>query len=84
MNLFKKLDHHADLVNRMANTVGVDLGDAVLSGALSGQVLRSAVLNCCGCEGGAECPDWLNAHAHGADVPPDYCRNRDLLAQLKG
>jgi hypothetical protein len=84
MNLFQKLDRHADLVNRMADTVGADLGDAILTGALTGQGLRSAVLNCCNCEGGGECPDWLDAHAQGAAVAPDYCRNRDLLASLKG
>jgi hypothetical protein len=84
MNMFQKLDRHADLVNRMADTVGADLGEALLKGTLSGQGLRAAVLNCCRCEGGGECPDWLEAHAQGAEEAPDYCRNRALLAGLKG
>ena len=83
MNIFKRLDHHADLVNRMADTVGADLEESLLRGELSGQTLRSAVMRCTKCEGGAECPDWLEAHRDGAAQAPAYCRNGDLFAQLK-
>jgi len=84
MNLFRKLDHHADLVNRMAATVGADLDEALMRGQLGGQELRSAVMRCIGCEGGADCPDWLDAHSEGAAETPDYCRNRGLMASLRG
>ena len=84
MNIFKRLDHHADLVNRMANTVGADLEESLMRGQLSGQTLRSAVLRCVGCEGGSECPDWLAAHEAGSEQTPSYCRNSDLFAALKG
>jgi len=84
MNIFAKLDRHADLVNRMATTVGADLGEAMMRGQIGGTALRSAVLRCVGCEGGAECPDWLAAHQGGASDTPDYCRNRDLFAAIKG
>jgi hypothetical protein len=84
MNLFQKLDHHAGLVNRMAETVGADLGAALITGKLSGEGLRAAVVNCCACEGAADCPDWLADHAQGAAEAPCYCRNRDLLAGPKG
>ena len=84
MEIFRKLDRHADLVNRMASTVGADLETALLRGQLGGQELRSAVLRCVGCEGGADCPDWLAAHETGATETPEYCRNRNLFAALRG
>lgn len=84
MNLFQKLDRHADLVNRMADTVGVDMGQALLDGRLTGQDLRSMVTSCCACDGAADCPGWMDAHAGGAPSAPDYCNNRDRLGQLRG
>lgn len=84
MNLFQKLDRHADLVNRMADTVGADMGQALLEGRLTGQELRGMVLNCCACEGAGDCPDWLADHKAGAEAAPGYCRNRDTLAELRG
>jgi hypothetical protein len=84
MNMFQKLDHHAGLVNRMAETVGADLGDAIIAGTLSGQGLRAAVMSCCACDSTDACQDWLAAHADGAAEAPCYCRNRDLLAGLSG
>jgi (methylthio)acryloyl-CoA hydratase len=74
MGLFSKLDRHADLMHRMADTVGVDLGDAVARGTLSPEELRGAVFSCMACEGGAECGDWLDNHPAG-------CRNPMLLPQ---
>lgn len=82
MGFFKKLDHHVNLMTRMAETVHVDLGEALAHESLSGQDLRSAAMACIGCEGGKECPDWLAGHAQGADVAPTYCRNRALFARL--
>ncbi len=84
MNLFHTLDHHAGLLNRMAETVGADLGEALLTGALTGEELRSAVVNCCACDGAGACPDWLAEHPEGATTAPVWCRNRDLLADLAG
>lgn len=84
MNLFEKLDRHADLVNRMADTLGADLGEALLNGALSGSDLRSAVINCCACEATGPCRDWLADHPQGATEIPAFCRNRDLMAALRG
>ncbi len=83
MDIFRKLDRHADLVNRMASTVAADLDEALMRGKLGGQELRDAVMRCMGCEGGPECPDWLADHQEGAADTPEYCRNRDLFAALK-
>lgn len=83
MGLFDKLDHHGNLMHRMAETVHADVSDAMMRGRISGQDIRNAVFACVGCEGGAECPDWLEAHADGAEDTPDYCRNREMLARIR-
>jgi hypothetical protein len=83
MGLFSKLDRHADLMHRMADTVGVDLGDAVARGTLSPEELRGAVFSCMACEGGAECGDWLDNHPAGSAETPCYCRNQQMLGRLQ-
>ncbi|MCL4674765.1 MAG: hypothetical protein KJZ59_01740 [Pararhodobacter sp.] len=83
MGLIAKLDHHFDLMTRMADTVHADLGDALVSDRLTSSELRNAVLACTGCEGGKDCPDWLKEHSEGSEETPEYCRNRDLLLRLK-
>lgn len=82
MKLFDKIDRHARLMNRMAETVHVDLSDALARGRLSSQDLRNAVMACVGCEGGADCPEWLTQHAPGAADTPVYCRNRTLFHRI--
>lgn len=84
MNIFEKLDRHTALVNRMAETVGADLGESLLAGRLSGPALRGMVLTCCCCKGAEVCPGWMAEHATGAEAAPAYCLNRDSLAALKG
>lgn len=80
-----KLDRHAALMNRMADTVGVDLGEALVEGRLSGEGLRSAILRCTACDNPEACDHWLADRAPGsAEDTPEYCRNRALLAGLGG
>lgn len=83
MNFFARLDRHSGLVHRMAGATGVDLGAAILSGSLSGETLRGAVLNCCNCAGAEACHGWLAARPAGAAQPPGYCRNAPLLTRLR-
>lgn len=79
----QKLDRHADLVGRMAETLNADLGDALVAGRLRGPELRTAVLRCAGCTKGAACADWLNRNASGAGHAPGYCRNGALFDRLR-
>ena len=74
---------HADLVDRMANAVGVDLEEKIMQGKIDFDGISDAVLNCVGCTGVPACENWLAAHAAGAETPPEMCRNRDLFALLK-
>jgi hypothetical protein len=82
MGLFDKLDRHADLVNRMAETVGADLGDAAIRGQIRPEEMRSAVLRCTACDSVEECGHWLDDHAEGAAAAPGYCRNKATLDRL--
>jgi hypothetical protein len=77
-----RFDKHSGLVNRMAETLGVDLTEEMLRGTLPPQDLRATVLNCMGCREAGACESWLQAHPEGADAAPSYCRNRERLAAL--
>jgi len=80
---FNKFDRHAELVDKMAETLGVDLAEAVQRGELPPQKLRSSVFNCMGCRQADACEHWLEEHAGGADLTPEYCRNDALFRQLR-
>jgi len=82
MGFIDRIDHHADLLKRMAETVHVDLGAAMECGITGGEEIRRAVFTCMGCTSASECPAWMDAHAEGSDCAPGYCRNRGWLAQL--
>jgi len=83
MGLMDKLDRHSTLMNRMGDTVNVDLAEAMADNKISGYELRNAVMACMGCEGSNTCPDWLKAHDKGAPDTPEYCRNQSLFERLK-
>lgn len=74
---------HADLVDRMAATQGVDLEETIMEGRLSMDTLSDAVLSCSGCSNPENCNSWLNTQTGVADATPDYCRNADLFSTLK-
>ena len=84
MSIFTKLDRHADLVNRMAETVGVDLVEQAMRGAVPDQEMRSAVLRCMSCDKVDACGSWMDAHSTGADAAPSYCRNKPVFDALVG
>lgn len=77
----KDLRHHADLVDRMATKLGVDLQSAAITGSISVDALGEAVLRCADCPNPAHCQGVL-AEDHETDQPPEYCRNLDLLRRL--
>lgn len=77
------LKRHAALVDRMANTIGIDLEEKLMQGMLEVDTISDAVLNCTGCSNPCGCEDWLDAHDAGADEPPSICRNIELFDRLK-
>lgn len=76
------LKKHADLLDRMANTLGVDLEQVMMEGRMNMDQLGDAVLSCTGCSCPEKCETWLQANASTAEVAPEYCRNADMLARL--
>lgn len=82
MGFAAKIDHHATLFQRMADTVHADLGDALIEGRIDGQALRAAVFQCMNCDGADKCPGWMDAHAEGAAQAPGYCRNGPMLQRI--
>ena len=81
---FEKFDRHAELVDRMADTLGVDLTEAVQRGDLPPDDLRRSVFNCLGCKEVGACEHWLEENSAGSDVTPGYCRNDAMLRMLRG
>jgi hypothetical protein len=47
-----------------------------------GEVSARAVERCGSCGHGSECADWLD-HNQQPEVPPEYCRNADLIERLR-
>lgn len=84
MPMLEKLNRHAELMGRMAETVDADLAEALLRGDLNGMILRGAVLRCTTCEAAQVCAEWLDSQdgAHGQPVP-EFCVNRDLMERLR-
>jgi hypothetical protein len=81
MQRHETLRRHADLMDRMATTVGVDLEEAALRGNLSVDEIGDAVLACTGCAAPEACDVWMSENRQAAQ-PPGYCRNAGLLTRL--
>lgn len=82
MSIFERFDRHAVLMDRMADTVGVDLAELMMRGRMPPSEYRDAVFRCVGCTRPGACADWVAAHPDGAGRPPGYCRNRDYFDRL--
>ncbi|MGD1886310.1 MAG: DUF6455 family protein [Cohaesibacteraceae bacterium] len=82
-NLFKKIDEHAKLMERMATATAADLSEAALAGDMDAQTYRGAVKACTRCQSVGACRAWLDQHngTKAADVP-DFCANQKLLSRL--
>lgn len=86
MTSTNRLKHHAALIDRMANTLGIDLEEEVLRGSMPADELPDAVLRCSGCTNPADCDSWLTRNEKGeqaAQATPGYCRNADLFRDLR-
>lgn len=86
MPLKSGYDHHANLVDRMADTLGLDLRREMERAKISYQQLDGAVVRCMDCppdppEG---CELWMESRAAGgATHAPGICRNKALLENLR-
>ncbi len=83
MNAPDKYKKHADLFDRTATRLGIDLEELAMTGALSIDEISDAVLRCTACSNPADCQHWLNRDEGLAAAPPVYCRNHELMDELK-
>ncbi len=72
------------LLHRMAETVEVDLAEALLTGRLDGETFCAARDSCSACPEAARCGAWIEAMPSATPATPHYCRNRSLMARLRG
>ena len=80
----RMLNRHAALMNRMAETVGVDLTEAISEGRLTGEGWRDAVIACTGCSDPEDCITWLALRdGEPAEATPAYCANARLMEELR-
>jgi len=75
------LRRHADLVDRMATKLGIDLQSVAIAGEVSADDIADAVLRCAGCPDPGHCAARLRTQKAFAE-PLEYCRNRELLQGL--
>jgi hypothetical protein len=75
------LKRHAELVDQMANSLGVDLEQKIMEGQMTFDALGDAVLACTGCVNPEACSHWLVENKQ-AEATPDYCRNADMFTLL--
>ena len=81
MGLISKLAGSADLVNGMADRVGLDLGEAVMRNPeLVGPQYREMVVRCSTCTDQDACTQLQKSCDH-LDAAPAYCRNKDIMDQ---
>ena len=81
MSLFEKVDKHRELVNGMADRLGVDFGAKVAADPALAAQYRAAILTCTACRDVGECQGWQASHEHTEETP-EYCRNKGLLETL--
>ena len=75
------LKRHAQLVDRMANSLGVDLEQKIMEGQMTFDTLGDVVLACTGCVNPETCEKWLQQNKT-ATATPDFCRNTDVFSLL--
>lgn len=80
MGYFEKIDRHAELVRRMGERAGVDLGEELIAGRLSAEAYRSSVFACSQCGRVGACERLMAEGGKGA--APDYCANKSIFDHL--
>ncbi len=77
-----QLRRHADLLDRMAEAVGLDLQEESIRGCLPFGELADAVIKCADCTRVSECEAWLGKEHEPGSLAPGYCLNRAIFDKL--
>jgi hypothetical protein len=78
-----KYDEHSGLMEMMAETLGIDLTEEMMSGRWTPEDMQAGVERCLGCTDPTQCKGWLKDNNAGADETPGYCRNKELLEAMR-
>ncbi|MEL0438705.1 DUF6455 family protein [Phycobacter sp. K97] len=82
MGLIKKLEHSTDLVNGMADRLGIDMGEIIARDPEhEGPKLMRAIMRCSHCEDQGGCTRLQAEHDH-LDAAPAYCQNKDVFDRI--
>ncbi|MBN2906380.1 MAG: hypothetical protein JXJ18_06720 [Rhodobacteraceae bacterium] len=79
----QRYDEHAELVEKMAEALGVDLAEETMAGRWTPEEMQATVSRCLGCTDPAHCKGWLEENKAGVEETPGYCRNKDLLEAMR-
>lgn len=82
MLLPEQIKRHATLMDRMAETRGLDMEEQVLRGHIASVDVADAVLSCTNCTNPEGCAHWLDRQQGQANESPAYCRNTALFEGL--
>ncbi|KEO55480.1 DUF6455 family protein [Thioclava indica] len=87
MSKARNLNHHAAMMNRMAQVMRIDLTAEMAQGRMSGEDWKDALVRCTGCTQPEACTLWLSEHDPEDEVsvnePPKYCENRLMIKRLR-
>ncbi|SIO55801.1 hypothetical protein SAMN05444722_3534 [Rhodovulum sp. ES.010] len=78
-----KYDEHAELVEKMAEVLGIDLTEEMMAGRWTPEDMQATVSRCLGCTDPGQCKGWIGEHVSGTGETPAYCRNKDLLEAMR-
>jgi hypothetical protein len=74
---------HFFMTRSVARVMGLNLRDALESGALEPRVYADMVTRCRGCALVEACQEWLGSQTDLSPTPPPGCCNGSPLLQLK-
>ncbi|PKP70297.1 MAG: hypothetical protein CVT82_07275 [Alphaproteobacteria bacterium HGW-Alphaproteobacteria-4] len=76
-------DLHFWITRGMARRQGINLNALLSEGVVTRGDVAEMVARCRGCPGMQGCLTFLSEHPTRADAAPDWCRNAQLLAELR-
>lgn len=81
--LVETYERHSELLQSMADTIGVDLGKAMLRHDMQNFPYRDLVFRCSRCSEVEACEAWLSDYKGAVSETPAYCRNKAILERLR-
>lgn len=80
MTAHTRIERHREYVDRMADTLGIDLAQEMMEGHLTPDGLEVLVDRCMGCRDTGACERWLDFGPDDTRTAPDFCVNRSVFS----